>query len=255
MGGFRTYGGGRVQLGGMMTRGIKWLLIVNIGVFFLQTILALTQKDAAFAFMTWFGLMPFAVTHGLRVWQPVTYLFLHGGLLHILVNMFFLWYFGVELERLWGRQRFLAYYFLTGVGAGFVNIAVKTLIGGPGVEQVTIGASGAVYGVLMAVAVLFPDRQIGLIFPPVVMPMKVFVFIMGAIAFFGTMGAGGDGISHIIHLSGMLIGYLYLRRGSYFFRLRNHYADWQRHRLQRRFEVYKRRHQKEPPSRPDDWVN
>ncbi len=253
MGGFRTYG--PTSLGGMMTPAVKWLLISNIGVFLLQTFAMLANPAAADSLNRWFGLVPLAVTHGLRIWQPFTYLFLHGGLLHILLNMFYLWYFGVELERTWGRRRLLAYYFLTGVGAGLINVIVKTILGGPGVMTVTIGASGAVFGILTASAVLFPDRQIGLIFPPVVMPMKVFVLIMGAIAFFGTIGAGGDGVSHLTHLTGMVIGYSYLRRGSYFYRLRNRYSDWQRRRMVRRFEVYKRRQQDQPPSRPDDWVN
>jgi membrane associated rhomboid family serine protease len=119
----------------------------------------------------------------------------------------------------------------------------------------TVGASGAIFGILIAAAILFPDKQVWLFPLPVTLPMRAFVFIMGLIAFFGTLGSGGDGISHIAHLGGMLVGYLYLRRGSYFYRVRNTYSDWQRRRLMRRFEVYKRRHQDQPPSRPDDWVN
>jgi membrane associated rhomboid family serine protease len=122
-------------------------------------------------------------------------------------------------------------------------------------EIPTIGASGAIFGVLMAAALVFPDRQIWWFPFPLVLPMRVYVFIMGAIAFFGTLEAGGDNISHITHLSGMLVGYLYLRRGSYLYRMRNRYLDWKRRRLRRKFEVYMRRHSEQPPSRPDRWVH
>jgi membrane associated rhomboid family serine protease len=121
----------------------------------------------------------------------------------------------------------------------------------------TIGASGAIFGVLMGAAMLFPDRRIYLILPPVELPMRVYAFIMGAIAFFGTMGAGGDKVSHVSHLGGMLVAWLYLRRGSFFFGIRNKVSDWKRQRTRRKFEVYMREHDEknEPPSRPDRWVN
>jgi len=108
----------------------------------------------------------FAVTHGLRLWQPVTYLFLHGGLLHLLLNMLFLWMFGVDIERSWGARRFLHLLFLTGIGAGLINIVVKTIVDPRGVGSSvipTIGASGAIYGILLAAAIMFPDRKMWLI--------------------------------------------------------------------------------------------
>jgi membrane associated rhomboid family serine protease len=119
----------------------------------------------------------------------------------------------------------------------------------------TIGASGAIYGILMAAAMIFPDRQIWLLPFPVTLPMRAYVAIIGAIEFFGTLGASGDNVSHISHLGGMLVGYLYLRRGSFFYGLRNQYSDWKRRRLRRKFEVYIHEHKDEPPSRPDRWVN
>jgi membrane associated rhomboid family serine protease len=267
MGTFRTYGGSRVRWGSFLTPAIKWLLIANTAVFLVQTLVSLLGGRAAgFKLVTWFGLVPFFVTHDFRLWQPFSYLFLHGGLFHLIINMFVLWMFGGDIERTWGKRRFLNYYFLTGVGAGLVNVAVKTLLdfgasgaaGGAGLrpsEVPTIGASGAVYGVLMAAAVLFPDRQIWLIPFPVTLPMRVYVFVMGLIAFFGALGASGDNVSHITHLSGMLVGYLYLRRGTFLYRLRNRYLDWRRQRAKRKFEVYMRDHKDEPPSRPDHWVN
>jgi membrane associated rhomboid family serine protease len=119
----------------------------------------------------------------------------------------------------------------------------------------TIGASGAIYGVLMAAAILFPDRQIWLIPFPVMLPMRVYVFIMGALAFFGSFGESGDNVSHITHLGGMVIAWFYLRRGSFFYGFRNQYLDWKRRRARRKFEVYQREHRDDPPSRPDRWLN
>src|SRR5881396_1740410 len=111
------------------------------------------------------------------------------------------------------------------------------------------------FGILMANAVLFPDRRIWLIPLPVTIPMRPYVAVMGAIEFFSTIGAGGDNVSHICHLGGMLVGYLYLRRGSFLYNVRNSVTDWQYKRNRRRFEVYINKHKKEPPSRPDNWVN
>src|SRR5437016_11716961 len=118
----------------------------------------------------------------------------------------------------------------------------------------TIGASGAIFGILMANAVLFPDRRIWLIPLPVTIPMRPYVAVMGAIEFFSTIGSGGDNVSHVCHLGGMLVGYLYLRRGSFLYNVRNTVSDWQHKRNRKRFEVYIK-HKKEPPSRPDNWVN
>jgi membrane associated rhomboid family serine protease len=258
MGSYPRTPGIRFSWGGLLTPAIKALLIANAGVFLLQTLLMLFSKPAYGLFLGWFGLIPLAATRGLRIWQPFTYLFLHGTLWHLLINMLVLWMFGADLERQWGQRKFYFYYFLTGAGAGLINIVVKMAFFAPGSPEqmaVTIGASGAVYGILLAAALVFPDRQVWLIPFPVMLPMRVYVAIMGAIAFFGSLGASGDNISHISHLGGMLVGYLYLRRGSFLYRLRNRYSDWQRQRTRRKFEVYQREHRDDPPRRPDDWVN
>lgn len=256
---FRRYGA-RINWGGLLTPSIKLLLIVNAAVFLVRTLVALIWgPETEFAVLVMsFGLVPRGVTHGLRVWQPFTYLFLHGGIFHLLVNMLGLWMFGADLERTWGRRRFLFYYFLTGVGAGVLNIVVKTIVDPAGLGSAripTIGASGAVYGILLAAALMFPQRQIWLIPFPVTIPMKVYVLIIGAIAFYGSLDPRGDTISHITHLGGILVGYVYLRRGSFLYRVRNSISDWKRRRLRRKFEVYMRQHKEEPPSRPDHWVN
>lgn len=250
---FRT-GGYRLRFGSPLTPAIKALIIINCATFFLPAVVSLVGGRAAVnEFRAIFGLVPSLVLHG-YVWQPVTYLFLHGDFLHLLLNMLVLWMFGGDLERLWGKRKFLSFYFLCGVGAALLNILVKVIFPSP-IEGVTVGASGAIYGLLMAMAVLFPDRQMWLIPFPVMVSMRMFALIMGAFAFFSSLGAAGDGISHISHLGGMLVGWLYLRRGSYFYTLRNTLNDWQRRRMRRKFEVYMRDHRNDPPSRPDQYVN
>jgi membrane associated rhomboid family serine protease len=253
----RSYGF-RTNWKGFVTPAIKSIVIICTGVFLVQTLLALFRPDAANVLILELGLVPRAVTHGLRLWQPLTYLFLHGGLMHLLFNMLFLWMFGVDLERAWGTRRFWNYFLVTGVGAGIINVLVKTALDPHGVGTSlapTIGASGAIYAVLVAAAIMFPDRQVWLIPFPVQIPMKIYVIAAVAIEFFFTLGAGGDNVSHVTHLGGILVGYVYLRRGSFMYRARNGFLDWKRKRARRKFEVYQRDHRDEPPARPDNWVN
>jgi membrane associated rhomboid family serine protease len=247
-----------------ITPAIQWLIIANVAIYILENFLQVfwsTPTSSAYAvFLHYFGLVPSGVTHGLRIWQPFTYLFLHDvqTIWHILTNMFMLWMFGRELELVWGRNRFLQYYFLTGVGAGLIEVLVKTLPifwGYPPSDTPTIGASGAIFGVLLACAILFPDRQV-YIFPlPIKISMRTVVIIMTALEFVGTFGVGGDNISHICHLGGMLVGYLYLRRGTFLYSVRNSVSDWKLERNKKRFQVYMNKNKREPPSRPDSWVN
>jgi len=251
----------RVNWEFFITPGVKLLLIANCAVFLLQVFINYLYTDQAqHRFELWFGLVPSGVVPGLRIWQPFTYLFLHDvkNIWHIVVNMFMLWSFGRELELVWGRNRFLRYYFLTGVGAGGLNVIVRTvptLWGKLAYDVPTIGASGAIFGVLIACAILFPDRRAYLFPIPVAIKMKWIVSIMAAITFLGTFGLGDDKVSHICHLGGMVIGYLYLRRDSYLYRLRNEVSDWKFQRNRKKFEVYINKHKNEPPSRPDRWVN
>ena len=256
--GIRNY---RFSFNFFITPAIQWLLIANAAVFIFENFLQVFSGHAAYKwFVLHFGLVPSAVTHGLRIWQPFTYLFLHdiSTIWHILGNMFVLWMFGRELELLWGRDRFLRYYFLTGVGAGIINVIVKTVPvfwGHPLSDTPTIGASGAIFGVLLACAILFPDRQV-ILFPiPVKLSMRTVVILMTALEFLGTFGVGGDNISHICHLGGMLVGYIYLRRGSFLYNVRNTVSDWKYQRNRKRFQVYMNKQKDEPRSRPDRWVN
>jgi len=245
----------------MFTPAIRNIIIACTGVFFVQTLLKLFfPSDYTAWFQLEFGLVPLAVTHGLRFWQPLTYIFLHENIWHILFNLLFLWMFGVDLERTWGTHRFYVYFFLTGIGAGLINVLVETALDPHGVGKSTtiptIGASGAIYGVLLAAAIMFPDRQIWLIPFPVTIPMKLYVAGAIAIEFFSTLGADKDSVSHVTHLGGALVGYLYLRRGLFMYRARNNFLDWKRRRAKRKFEVYMRDHKNDPPGSSDDrWVN
>lgn len=259
MGGFRNYGP-RFSLRGAFPRGIKTLIIACSAVFLAQTLISLFLGVDAWRWVNnYFGLRPVFITHFGFIWQPFTYIFLHGGIMHLLLNMLFLWMFGKDLEMAWGTRRFYTYFFTCGVGAGVVEVIVKTIIDphGLGTSTIpTIGASGAIFGILLAAAIVFPDQQVWIIPFPVTLPMKVYVLIMGALEFYFSLSAGtGDSVSHVCHLGGILTGFLYLRRGSYFYGFRNKISDWQRQRLKKKFEVYVRDHQNKPPSRPDNWVN
>ena len=240
------YRGYSISFGPPLTRMVKYLILVISGVFVLTFIPAQLFPDWGFVFAL-FGLRPYDVTHHLFLWQLVTYLFLHGGFFHVIFNLFALWMFGSDLESRWGSKQFLFYFFLTGVGAGLFDVALQ-----PSVMMPTIGCSGAVYGLLLAYGLIFPDRPIYLY---MIIPIKAkwFVVIMGVIEFVSSLSSPGSSVSHIAHLGGMLFGLLYLRGGGVPYRLRLSYQDWRRARLRRKFEVYMR-----DQERKDDagrWIN
>ena len=189
-----------------------------------------------------FGLRPADVVGSLHVWQLVTYMFLHGGIFHILFNMLALWMFGVELERMWGSRFFTKYYFVAGVGAAATTLTLSVLpvpFANQLYYSLTIGASGAVYGVLLAYAMYFPNRPIYLyFFFPI--PAKYFVMIIGAISLLSSMNESGGGIAHTTHLGGLVAGYLYLKGGRVhiFSEIRYRYLKWRINRMRRRFDVY-----------------
>ena len=184
----------------LFTDAIKILVSVNFGIFLLQTV-ARTEG----LFFPLFGLVPKMVWSEFMIWQPFTYLFFHGGIWHVLINMFVLWMFGSELERLWGKEHFLKFYFVTGVGAGLV-----TMIFGLNSMTPIVGASGAVYGVLLAYGLTYPNRTVYLYG---IIPIKSLWFVIGigVIAFMSSFDNVSQ-ISHLTHLSGMMIGYLMLKR-------------------------------------------
>jgi membrane associated rhomboid family serine protease len=188
------------------------------------------------------GLSPESVIQHLWVWQPVTYMFLHMDMFHILFNMLGIWMFGVELERMWGTKAFIKYYAVSGVGAAVTTIVLSWLpfeFTSAMYSSVTIGASGALYGLLLAFALYYPHRPIlmFLLFP---IPAKYFVMIIGAISFLASIGGSRDGIAHVAHLGGLLFGYLYLRngRGGLTAEIKYRYLKWKMNRLRRKFDVY-----------------
>jgi len=225
-----------VQFGpGPVTPAVKALLIANIGMF------VVTSFMPSLRFVL--GLQPASVIGSFAVWQVVTYMFVHADVMHILFNMLTLWMFGVELERVWGTPFFSRYYAITGVGAGLCTVLVSLLPFGFAQQMylaVTIGASGAIYALLLAYALYFPHRQIIFIIFP--LPARVFVMILGGIALLFSISSEQGGVAHIAHLSGLAIGYLYLRGGSLrvhpLAELRYRYNKWRIDRMRRRFDVY-----------------
>ena len=222
---------------GPITAAVRALIIANVAVFLV------TLASPSFV-VELFGLSPRAVLTEGRVWQLVTYLFVHSpsSLSHILFNMLALWMFGVDLERRWGTRAFTKYYFLTGVGAGISVIAVSLLpfaATRATYHDVTIGASGAIYGLLMAWALIYPSRRILFMF---IFPLtaRTYVLLIGAIAFFSAFAAAGSGVSNLAHLGGLLFGWLYLK-GPTNLRLALSYqwSRWRMERMRRRFDVHK----------------
>ena len=233
--------------GGGLPPGVKMLILSNSAVFLLMLFGPLEQT-----LTRWFGLIPADVVSRFYVWQLVTYLFLHGGFFHILFNMLALWFFGKDLEDIWGTRRFLQFYFFCGVGAGIFVVLGNYLFGNPLVP--TIGASGAIYGILLVCAVMWPDRIIIFYIFPI--KLKYFVMILGAIAFFSVRDLN-SGVSDIAHLSGMLFGYVFLksskmRKFDPISPVRDGYKSWKLARAKRKFQVYLKKQQ---GSDRDRWVH
>lgn len=141
-------------------------------------------------------------------WQILSYAFLHAGLTHLLVNMFAVYMFGSDLEHLWGGRRYLTYYLACALVAGLAQLVVARLTGG---FYPTVGASGAVFGLLLAYAIYFPERVIMPLFPPIPMPARMFVALYGALELFLGVTGTQAGVAHFAHLGGMLGGYLLIR--------------------------------------------
>jgi membrane associated rhomboid family serine protease len=198
-----------IRFGGPLTPIVKKLMIINGAVFLLQLFVSLFYPNLI---EQNFGLSHNGLLNEFKLWQVFTYMFLHGGFMHIFFNLFALWMFSGDLENEWGSAAFLRYYLVSGVGAG-VCIAMMNyfMYVKSGVSPVTLGASGAVYAILLAYGMTWPNRQVLLyfVFP---VKMKYLVIGFGLIEFFGTIGsaAGGGNISHIGHLGGLISGFLYM---------------------------------------------
>jgi membrane associated rhomboid family serine protease len=219
---------------GPLTQAIKILIAVNVAAFVVTSFIP--------EVLLYLGLRPMDVIGELRIWQPITYMFLHGGIFHILFNMLALWMFGVELERMWGTRFFTKYYFACGLGAAATSMLLGFLPGDFGSQlytSLTIGASGAIYGVLLAYALYFPHRPI-LMFMLFPIPAKYFVMIIGAISLYSSMGGPGSGVAHIAHLGGLVTGYLYLKglRLHLMSEIQYRFLKWRMNRMRRKFDVY-----------------
>jgi len=218
---------------GPVTPAIKALIIANVVAFIATSIWPALEIP--------FRLMPQAVFTTGAVWQLVTYMFLHGGPMHLIFNMLMLWMFGVEIERMWGTTYFTKYYFVCGIGAGLTQVLLGLLPFSFAVSfwlQATIGASGAIFGVLLAYALYFPTRPIlfAFIFP---VQAKYMVIILGGISLWSAVFAGG-GVAHTAHLGGLATGYLYLKgkRVNLLSEIQYRYLKWRINRMRKKFDVY-----------------
>ena len=181
------------------------LLVINGVVFALQ------QIQPRFLMVN-FALWPAGPTNSpFMPWQLLTYGFLHGNLMHIFFNMFGLWMFGRELELLMGSKRFLTYFLTCVVGAGIVQLVVAEMQGG---LYPTVGASGGVFGILLAYGLAFPNRMVMLIFPPIPMRAKYFVLFYGLLELYLGLSGNAPGVANFAHLGGMLFGFILLRYWS-----------------------------------------
>jgi membrane associated rhomboid family serine protease len=229
---------------GPLSTAVKTLIGLNVAMF-VATLLVPSLTPLL-------GLVPVSVVRQLRVWQLVTYAFLHAGFFHIFFNMFALWMFGTELERGWGTRYFLKFYFVTAIGAGILTVLFSLLPFGFAQQvhySIVIGASGAIYGLLLAYGLYFPDRPIYMyfLFP---IPAKVFVAIMGAIALLSSISGTQGGIASATHLGGLLVGYVLLKGVRLnihpISELKYRYLKWRISRIRKRFDVY-------AGGRADDW--
>jgi membrane associated rhomboid family serine protease len=242
---YRQYRFQPTGFGPTVTPMVKNLMIANAAIFLLQMF-----ADRSMPFTAYFAVTPVLVFDQLAVWQPFTYMWLHGSLLHLFSNMLGLWMFGGPIESAWGSRRFLTYYLQCGIGAGLIILAWNWWFA-PGIP--TLGASGAVYGVLLASSLMWPDRTVMLMFPPV--PLKA-IWLIPVLFLFDLTSAGSAAISHIGHLGGVIVGGWILRErlapylslGA----LRHRYHRWRmRNRLRTvRRDEWQRRNSDDGPGRP-----
>jgi membrane associated rhomboid family serine protease len=238
---------------GRVTDGVKWLLISNIALYLICFFLVRSSFAGA---LTPFTLIPSSVVHSFTIWQLATYLFIHDpfGFGHILINMLTLYMFGSSLEGVWGTRRFLKYYFACGIGAGICVVLLNYALPFGNPNSSVIGASGAIYGLILAFGLIFPEAQILFMF---LFPVKAkyFVMIIGAIVFLSSIGSSGGSVSHFAHLGGMVVGLFllkssFLKGGSDAWRrgpslkeqLESVYKEYKFRRAKRKFQVYLKKH-------------
>ena len=210
--------------GGFMSNvptATKNIIIINV----LVMIMTMLNEDMMYEkFALFYPTSPF-----FHIWQPVTHMFMHGGFFHLLFNMYTLFIFGSVLERVWGPKKFLIFYFATGLGAAAIHTGVEWIQMQSWIAQAaegtqsalmaihtmkmtpTVGASGAIYGVLMGYAMLYPDSMLTLVLPPVSLKAKWFVLIFAGIELLTGITGTGGGIAHFAHLGGLIFGYILIR--------------------------------------------
>lgn len=189
------------------------IIIANVAIFFIEILVMMTNQNNQVMMpyggfiTTYFGLTPALIVEKFFFWQFFTYMFVHGSLLHILFNMYFLLFLGIPIENTWGSKKFVIFYLFTGIGAGITIFIVNYLLDGSHYVTPTIGASGAIYGVLVAFGFLFPDVELYILFIPVPIKAKYMVFIMGVMNIIPLMT--DSTISWSGHLGGIIFGFLY----------------------------------------------
>jgi len=252
---FSNMGGGGMTLSFPPFYGaVKTLVLINVAVFFVQLLVGAFSRTAA-GYLQYLELIPVAVMHG-YIYQLVTYGFLHNGIWHIAFNMLALWMFGAQVEGGWGRRHFYEFYFFCLIGGALTTVAVSyTGLLGVTPYIPTVGASGAIFGVIIAFGMLYGEQEVMLILPPVSIKAKymavVLVIIELALAL-SNSGLRGEGIAYAAHLGGALFGWIYIRfmpregmrflASERYYGIRNSYYKWKRRRAARKFEVYMRKH-------------
>jgi membrane associated rhomboid family serine protease len=218
---YYSYGSNR---GGFMSNiptAVKNIIIINVLV---MIMISLNEEFMIEKFALFYPTSPF-----FHWWQPVTHMFMHGGFFHLLFNMYTLFIFGSVLERVWGPKKFLIFYFATGLGAAAIHTGVEWIQMQSWIAQAaegtqsalmaihtmkmtpTVGASGAIYGVLMGYAMLYPDSMLTLVLPPVSLKAKWFVLIFAGIELLTGITGTAGGIAHFAHLGGLIFGYVLIR--------------------------------------------
>jgi membrane associated rhomboid family serine protease len=229
---------------GPISTAMKALIGANVAVYLVTSFVPPLERLL--------GLAPVDVIGRFRLWQLATYMFVHApapNFFHIVFNMLALWMFGTDLERQWGTRYFLKFYFVTGIGAGILTVLFSLLPFGFAQQvhySLVVGASGAIYGLLLAYALYFPHRPILMyfLFP---IPARTFVMILGAIELLSSLSAPG-GVANATHLGGLIVGYLFLKSARLhpLAEVKYRYLKWKINRVRQKFDVYS-------GGRADDW--
>ncbi len=250
--GFGGGGGGYTLALPPFTGMVRTIILACTVVFFGVLLANMFSPRIILYVRAWFALIPDYVLHG-RIWQLVTYSFLHEGFWHIFGNMLQLWFFGTAMESHYGSKQFLEFYLFTVIGGALCTIGVS-YTGLLGVSPMipTVGASAGVFGILIAYALYYGENEIMLMLPPVSLKAKYLAWIMVLVNIAWALGAGGGSIAYMAHLGGALFAYIYVKflppRGLGFatsegyYGMRNSYYKWKRKRAAKKFEVYMRKH-------------